>query len=246
MKNKEILSIVLAVAAIILALVAIAKPTELRVNDEQSAQITVDGEAERFVTPDTASISFTLTRKSLSLEDARTSVDERVAAILDTVKEDGIKESDVKTTNFSVRPEYDYRSGRQIFNGYRVSQTLELTIREIDTASVVVGKVGQLQVDNVSSLNFYVEDDKEIRAELREEAIKDAKQKAKALARDLGVELKEIISFSEGGGDTFYPQPVFRGIAFEEAESADFAPASLPTGENEYSSNVSITYSIGK
>jgi len=248
MKNKEmnnnVITIVLAVAAIVLAVVAISRPTELRLNQDNAAQITVSGESERFVAPDTASISFTLTRKDTNLESARTSVDARVAAILDSLDNDGIKESDVKTTNFSVRPEYDYRSGQQVFNGYRVSQTLSITIRELDTASVIVGKIGQLQVDNVSSLNFYVEDDKEIREELREEAIDDAKKKARDLARDLGVSLKEITSFSEGGGGKYYPQPVFRSASFESVET-DLAPASIPTGENEYRSNVSITYKIG-
>lgn len=247
MKNKDTLILVLAVAALVVAVIALSQPKELVVSDTQQAQITVSGESERFVAPDTASVSFTLTRKDTNLNRARESVDDRIKNILRSLKSDGIEEKDIKTTNFSVRPEYNYTQRRQVFDGYRVNQTLELTIRDIDAASVVLGKIGALEVDNVSSLRFYVEDDEEIRDELREEAIDDAKDKARALARDLGVELVEIVDFSEGGGGKYFPEPHFRSLEFAESEDqALSSPASIPTGENEYSANVSITYRISK
>ena len=222
-------------------------PDTISVSPQDQNTITIQGEAERFIAPDTARISFSMTRKNRVLSEATDSVNERIAALLAGLADFGVEKKHIKTTNYQVYPEYDYQrnNGQRTFSGYRVSQNIELKIVDLDQVSDIVSAIPLFEVDNVSGLSFYTDNDDEIREALREEAIDDAKEKARALARDLGVELDEIVGFSENGPRNYYPQQV----AYSRIESADFAedelaPASLPTGENEMRAEVSITYRI--
>ncbi len=238
-KNQYKVGLIVAVILIVILLVGTSNSEQKLVLSENQT-INVSGEAERFVVPDTASVSFTMTRSSTSLEQATESVNERIATMLDDLDEEGIDERDIKTTGYNVYPEYDYTDRGRNFIGYRVSQSLEITIRELDQANTILSKIASYQVDNVSGLNFYVEEDEEIYDQLRKEAIDDAKEKARELARDLGVSLDEIVGFNESGNNN-YPMPMYDMAV---SESSDGGRVSLPAGENRFSSNVTITYTV--
>jgi uncharacterized protein YggE len=95
----------------------------------------------------------------------------------------------------------------------------------------------------VSGLTFTIDDESALQREARKKAIDDAKTKAQQLAKDLGVSLSRIVSFSENNGS---PMPMYYradAMAMGGAMEAKSAP-SVPTGQNKISSDVSITYEI--
>ncbi len=242
-QKKNMFLLAVLVVLVLGVLLVATQEKSITVSDVQENTISITGEAERFVAPDTASISFSMTRKSKNLSEATDSVNERISGLISTLKQDGVKESDIKTTGYNVNPQYIYTDRQRQFDGYRVTQSIQVKIRDLDNVSTVVTKIGQLEVDNVSGLSFFIDDDEKIREDLREDAIKDAKKKASKLARDLGVDLENIVGFSEGGGG-YYPQQRGKTVSF--LESADFAveEASIPAGENRQQSIVTITYTI--
>jgi uncharacterized protein YggE len=83
-----------------------------------------------------------------------------------------------------------------------------------------------------------------LKMEAREEAIKDAKKQAQALAKNLGVKLKKITSFYDNS-DTMYPPYYAEGMGGAMMSKADMRTSpEIPTGENKITANVSITYEI--
>jgi len=244
-KQFNLLLIVLVVIALASLFVATRDQEIVLSQSESRNTISITGEAERFVAPDTASMSFSMTRKSTNLSEATDSVNERISSLVSSLRSDGVRESDIKTTNYSVQPQYIYNERERVFDGYRVTQSLEVKIRDLDSVSSVVSKIGELEVDNVSGLSFFVDNDEEIREELREEAIDDARAQASRLASDLGVSLSKIIGFSEGGAVKFISEPVFRTTAFAEEALFDASvPVSIPTGEDRLNARVTITYEL--
>jgi len=245
-KKTNVIAIGLAVTVLIAA--AFISNRDITVNpNAQEHTITVSAESERLVAPDTAKVSFSMTRKSTDLSQATESVNERIAQMVEALDEFGVEEKDIKTTSYSVQPEYNYvwDAVDRVFDGYRVRQTIELTIRDLDQVSPVLTQISEFEVDNVSGLSFYVDEDDEINEELREEAINKAKDKAQVLARDLGVKLDTIIRFNESGaGNPPYPVYEERMYGLGGAEDATVSNAVVPTGENKYVSRVSITYLI--
>lgn len=220
--------------------------------------IAVNGTGEVLAVPDIASFSFSVVEEGKTVRDAQDKATKKINSILDAVKAMGIEDKDIKTTGYSSYPKYDYQQtvctmqypsycppGKQVLNGYEVSQSVTVKVRNTDKAGEALTKVGELGAGNISGLDFVVDDMEKVRAEAREKAVADAKAKAKVLAKTLGVNLDTVVNFYENGDSQppiMYAMDAKMGGARVESQAVS-AP-SIPTGENKIVSNVTITYEI--
>ncbi|MEK7079990.1 MAG: SIMPL domain-containing protein [Patescibacteria group bacterium] len=216
--------------------------------------ITVSGTGTSAMVPDIAKIQFTVTESAATVADAQKAATDKTDAAIKGMKDQGIDDKDVKTVYYNVAPKYEYMnpcrpgmmcpavvSGNPKIVGYEVSQSIEVKVRDTAKAGDVLQTLGTLGVQNISGPNFTVDDDADVKSKAREEAIAQAREKAKVLAKQLGVHLGKVVNFSEGG-DMYPMYEGFKGgVAMDAAVSA--AP-SLPTGENETNVTVQITYEI--
>ena len=183
------------------------------------ATIQVTGEGEVVAMPDIGSFSFTVnesgTDASLALESSGTKVNEVIAAL----EAAGVEKKDIKTESYNLSPKYKYESRpcaigsfcpqEQIEDGFEVSQTIVVKVRDLDKAGELISLVGSKEVSNISSLQFTIDDDEALKAEARALAIAQAQAKAKVLAKNLGVSLGEMVSYYEEEG---YNQPMPYGM----------------------------------
>jgi uncharacterized protein YggE len=188
-------------------------------------------------------VSFSVTKKAPTTDVAMNSVNERMDALVNQLKSIGVEEKDIKTTSYNVYPEYSYNNGKQNFEGYRVTQSVTVVIRDLENTSKALATVNNAGVDNVSQLNFYVDDMDAINEQLRTNAINDAKEQAKKIAKDLGVSLGDVVGYDEYGDDNTEPYPVMNK-SYAMAEPTPVAEAVVPTGENQFSTNVTVIYRI--
>src|SRR3989344_3372001 len=72
-----------------------------------SNTITVSGEGEVTAVPDTATFSVTIQERARTVEAAQETATEKSNEIVDYLKEEGIEEKDIQTTDYSVYPEYE-------------------------------------------------------------------------------------------------------------------------------------------
>ncbi len=213
-------------------------------NSDMENTIAVEGTAETFAKPDTASVSFSITKKAPTTDVAMDSVNKRISELVSQLKTVGIEQKDIKTTNYDVYPDYSYNDGKQKFEGYRVTQNIKVVIRNINKASDVLATVNTAGVDNVSRLTFYVDDTDAIKGQLRSDAIKDAKEKAKKIAKDLGVSLGNVVGYDEYGNDNNMESLPMTKRSYTSENMAPVADAVVPTGENQFTSSVSVIYKI--
>lgn len=212
--------------------------------------INVNGKGEVLAVPDVATVTFGVTEEATTVASAQQKATDRANKAVDFLKTSDIDEKDIKTTYYNISPKYTYSKssdlypyGREVLVGYTVSQGFEVKIRKIDEAGQILSGIGGLGVQNVSGLNFSVDNEDELKIEARAKAIADAKTQADKLAKALGVRLVRIIYFSEGGNyPIYYGKAEVMGMGGDSASSVP-APA-IPTGENKITSNVSITYEI--
>lgn len=256
-RNARYLSVVLAMLAIFLAVKSLDAwrtywGTTLPAG---GPTISVEGKGELFVQPDIAQFSFGVEAKAKTVADAQKEVSRVANAAIDYLKKAGVAEKDIKTDNYSFYPEYDYVTsdvlcvkngicppqGKQVLSGYRVNETVNVKLRNPDKAGEVVDGLGSLAVTNVSGISFVQEDENASKESARELAIKDAKSKAEILARELGVRLVRITSFSESG---FFPYYAKAESLSAPANAGAVAPTTLPVGENKVTSTVTLVYEI--
>lgn len=215
--------------------------------------ITVQGEGEIMAVPDIGEFSFSVLAEGVDASEAQTKSAESINAILAYLSEAGVDESDVKTDNYFLNPSYRYDTvpctfgmycppSDPVIDGYEVSQTVTVKVRDLERAGELISGVGERGATNISSLRFTIDDETELKAQAREEAIVNAKEKADQLAEDLGVRIVRMTGFWEEQG-SYYPmmEKAYGGMSMDSAESV--APQ-MPTGENEIKSVVSITYEV--
>jgi uncharacterized protein YggE len=226
--------------------------------------ISVSGDGEEYAAPDMATVSFSITQESKTVSEARKTVDDKMKKIHDFLSKSGVADKDIKAT-YSLYPKYEWQEkrvecvaypcvqppGKNVLVGYEVSESVEVKIHEIDKNSDLVGTiVGGLADNGATNINgpyFSLENEDKVKADARKEAIDKAQAKAKELAGQLGVNLVRIVSFNEGSN---YPFAYgMGGTVMAKAMSADAAApmaeaANIPSGENKYTSNVTIVYEI--
>ena len=214
--------------------------------------ITFSGKGEEVAVPDVATFTFTVTEESLVVKDAQQRTTERINTALSHLKDFGIEDKNIKTIAYNIYPKYEYISpnctiygcppGRSTLSGYEVSQTIEVKVENIDDAGKILGAMGEIGVSQISGLNFTVSNEEDLVREARKKAIAEAKEKARALSADLGVQLVRIVSFYESG----YPSPYLYGAieSFGKGGDGAFLEADIPVGEDKIISEVNITYEI--
>lgn len=218
--------------------------------------ITLSGHGEVQAAPDIANISFSIHKEKKTVKEAQGEVAVIEKKTLDFLKENKVDEKDIKTTNASFYPKYEYKydrviceqyncppsNGKSVIVGYEASESIAVKIRNIDNVGKIMQGLGEFAVSDLSGPNFAIDKEDALKAEARKKAIDNAKEKAKVLAKDLSVSLGKITNFSESGN---YPAPMYAYSALESSSmSAKSAPAVIPKGENTISSDVNITYEI--
>ncbi|MEI6480553.1 MAG: SIMPL domain-containing protein [bacterium] len=226
---------------------------ELDYNKPVTNSITVSGQGEAVAIPDIATFSFSVTKEAKTSAEAQKLVTDASSKVLDAVKKDGVEDKDVKTTNYSLYPKYDYPQtvcpaiypsncppAKEVLRGYEVSQSFEVKIRSTDKVGQIVSDVTSAGVTNINGPTFGVDNEDAVIAQARNEAIANAKSKAESIAKGLGVKLVRIVNFSEN--ENGYVAPMMNSFAVGSADMKS-APQ-LPAGENKYSRTVNITYEI--
>jgi uncharacterized protein YggE len=216
--------------------------------------ITVTGEGEIYTKPDLAIETFTVKIEAKTVEKAVADNAEKMNAVIVAMKALGIEEKDLKTTDFNIYPRYEYRTDysiqteiwprpeTRVLVGYEVTQSLEVKIRDMAKVGDVIQKAVDAGANQVGGLQFTTDDPDALKSQAREEAIKQAKDKAELLAKQLGVKLTKIVNFSEGG---YYPSPMYYDSAVNAKGMGEAgATPDIQTGENKITVNVSITYEI--
>lgn len=243
--------IVLIILAVFLGVKTLDGLKDLRELNPAYNSITVSGEGEVVVVPDLATFSFTVSADADQVSEAQSAVTSKMDTILASLKDMGIEEKDIKTTDYSVYPKYSYQEiycittpcpgGRQVQDGYTASHHVSVKIRKTEDAGKALALAGEKGATNLSQLSFTTDDPQQALNDARKEAIEDAREKAEELARELNVSLVRVVSFNDNTGPSYF----YAGAMDSRAESAVALKApTLPMGENKMKVEVSVTYEI--
>ena len=256
-KVAKYLSIFVIIVSIFFAIKALTALKEYRYVGKgvyPSSVISVNGKGEILAKPDIASISFSVMESAKTAKDAQDKATKKSNDTLASIKALGVEEKDIKTLNYNIYPKYETTSApcsqfycppfKSEITGYEVSQTFEVKVRKIEKAGDVLAKIGEMGVSNVSGISFVIDDVDALKAQAKELAIKDAKEKAKELSKDLGVKIKKITSYYDNSDNMYgYGEGMGGGVMMSAKADSRVSPE-VPTGENKITANVTVTYEI--
>jgi hypothetical protein len=198
------------------------------------------GESEVAVVPDNAQVSVGIDLNRATVADAQFEVNKVMEDIIARMTALGIDKKDIKTTNYSVNPDYDFSTGRQVARGYRVNSTLRIDVKKFDQVNQVIDGATAAGATQVHGVTFTLSDEKEaeVKKQAREEAIEKAQQNAQELAGLAGMRLGKVVNVWENAGGQQPP------LMFDALKTADRAGGELNQATNVQAGTSTYHYSV--
>jgi uncharacterized protein YggE len=204
-------------------------------------EISVSGQGKVYAKPDVAVLVLGVEDRGVKVSNIVGGNTEKMNKIIADVKNSGVDEKDIQTTQYTITPEYNWTErGGRIFVGYVLTQQITVKIRDFEKVGVILDKATADGANTIGDLQFVIDNPEAVQAEARQKAIKQAKEKAQTLAKQSGLKIVKLINVSDGSS---YPQPLYGKGGGIMAESASAAPDIQP-GQMEVSSVVTLTYRV--
>ncbi len=211
--------------------------------------ITVTAQGKTTAIPDIAEVSFSVVSQGHDPQSLTTDNTKKMNTVLDFVSSQNIATSDVQTTGYNLQPNYvkDKNTQTNIINGYTLTQTATVKIRDLTAISKVLAGLAPLGVNQIGGVTFTFDDPNAYLAIARADAFSKARTKALQMANDAGTGIGTVVTVSENGTG---PQPYYyRSMTSDAAAGGGIAaPAAVPPtidpGSQDITDDVTITYAL--
>ncbi|ABS63935.1 protein of unknown function DUF541 [Parvibaculum lavamentivorans DS-1] len=208
--------------------------------------ITITGEGKAMAAPDIAYISTGVVTEGATAAEALAANTKAMAEVFAGLKDAGVAEKDMQTSQFSVYPVYEQQDPQKQeprtpkIGGYRVQNQLTVTVRDLTALGGILDKVVSLGSNQMNGISFSIDKPEPLLDEARKDAVKDALRKAKLYAGAAGISLGQIMSISENGIG-MPPQPYYAKDMMMRAEASSVPVAA---GEQTITASVNLVIAI--
>jgi hypothetical protein len=205
-------------------------------------QMTVNGTGTVRVTPDMATVNLGVTTQDKDIAQAVAANNLTAQAITDAVKGLGVAPEDVRTSYFNVspQPQYDQNGMPTGETIYWVSNTLLVTLRQVDQLGTLLQSVVNAGANSINGVSFDVSDRSQAEEQARQMALEDARNRAARMAEAAGSALGEVLYVSAGS-------PSFGPMSFTQTEGTGTGPTSavpIAPGTLDVQVSVTVTYAL--
>lgn len=217
-------------------------------SSDESRSVSVSGEATRIVSPDEVEIRFSIVTEEDTAELAGSENARIAEAVVAAIEGYG----KVETQNYNVNPVRDYgyvviddtRERDLKIQFYRASNTVLLTTTNVENVGSAIDDALGAGANDVSGLYFQLSDElrSDIRTELLSEAGANAKEKAEAMAKGLGLSVGSVKTVSEG--NVYFPSPRYFAMDAVMEDAGYGAKTPIQASDIEVTASLSVSYEI--
>lgn len=221
------------------------------VSGSTQAGIWVTGTGEVNLSPDIAILRLGVETIAPTVTESRDQAATAMDAVTASLKRNNLTDQDIQTTAFNIYPEYDYqdmvmngvRTNTRVLTGYRVRNTVVITIRDLDAVGTIIDDVVNAGGDDtrVDGIDLSIEDRRAFAIQLREAAVQSAMENARHFASLTGVTLGKLVYISEVGSG----EPILEDASFDRQVAFAAAAAAPPTTVSGGSLSLSLTVRAG-
>jgi len=177
--------------------------------DPCACKMKVEGKWSVNARPDIAVVILSVITENKQLSIAQKENSENTAAVIKSLRENGIPPVDIQTQAYNITPQYDYVEGKQVFRGYRVEHSLKVTIRDMARIGKIIDDAVENGANQVSSIVFSVSNPAAYYQLALNAAVDDAARKAHTLANKLNIAVsKAPVQIIEMGYEAGTPVPM--------------------------------------
>lgn len=184
-------------------------------------RVVVTGDALVQAQPDTAIVQIAVVTQNASASEAQAENASKSEAVVRAVKAAAGAGAEVKTSGYSLQPQYDYRdASAPRITGYIARNSVLVTMGELQKVGAVIDAATRAGANNIDSLSFTLRRDDEARGQALTNATREAVSKARLVAAALGGRLVRVVEVQEAG-TTRPPVPVYdRAVEMSMSKAA--------------------------
>lgn len=172
---------------------------------EEKSTVEVYGSANIDVKPDVAYINIGVNTENDNPSVAQKENKVKMDKIISSLKKIGLTDDELQTLNYSIRKNYRYLKDNEREEYYVVSNSLKITINDLEQIGNVIDAASDAGANNINSIQFAVLDDTSYYNEALTLAMESAKEKANSIMSTFGEvanKPKTVIEISNNYGAT--------------------------------------------
>lgn len=235
-----LIALSLALGASVTAHAAVPAPAIAQV---EGTLLNISSNAEASRVPDVATLSAGVVTQAADGNSAMRQNAQQMDKVLAAIKAAGIAERDVQTSGINLSPQYRYAENEAPkITGYQASNTVSLKVRDITRLGKVLDALAAEGANQINGPHFEIDQPEPVHDEARLAALEKAQARARTYAKALGLQVRRIVSISEGGGGNFRP------VMMRAAAAPMAADVSTPVspGETTVSVNLDVVFELGR
>ena len=199
--------------------------------------INVTGEVTRV--PDIAVITAGVVTRSPSATGAIQDAANRMQKVIVALKQAGVEDRDVQTSNVSLNPQYrDPENQSPQLVGYTASHQLTIRFRDIRSSGKILDALVSEGANQISGPSLTIDKPEAALEEARANAVQIGRAHAELYARSLGLRVVRIVSVSESGGYAAPPRPV------PMMARAEMSNTNIEPGEQKLQVSLAMTFEL--
>jgi uncharacterized protein len=207
--------------------------------------ITVTGEAEVRVVPDEVVFDLTVQTLDKNLRQAKAQTDERLKRLVELTRRYEVAPKDVQTDYIRVEPRYRGNDETRLFVGYAVRKDLVFILRDVTKAEALLSEVIESGITRVNGVSFRTSELRRHRDQARVLAVRAAREKAVALAGELGQKVGKAYSIEEDvpSGRMMAQNVSSNAVGFADGD-ASASSGTLALGQINVNARVSVRFEL--
>lgn len=209
--------------------------------DQAAPTITVSATGKATVVPDIATVDMSVVQNASTAAGAQQETSTVMNAVLDALYALEISKEDIQTSAFNTSELYDYDVSPAKVVGYQSTQTLTVKIRNTDRIASVLDAAPKKGATSVSGIRYSIDDETDLLATARAEAITKARAQARAIAAATNSSIGHMVGYSEsrGGG----AMPMYLQVS-DSMKSVESAMPTVEVGTQDVEMTVYIVYAL--
>ncbi len=250
MKRKGTIMLVVMALLVSALLVATHKGQEVIANDsigETEAVMIFTGEAEISVAPDIVYIYLGVETQEDTAREAQLKNAEAMSQVYKSLEKIGVTKKNIETTSFRVEPVREYLPKTQewVSKGYKAINQVKITLTDLDKTGEVIDAAVASGSNTVQNIIFSVKDETQWKIKALEEATKNAKAKAEAVASVLDLTITGIKYVSDRSGNTIlYAREMAKVYGGEMLAPVSKTSTPIQAGDVQIRASVEVSFTV--
>ena len=171
-------------------------PETIQVQNTEAQVISVSCRESVKVVPDMAEIVYSVYSQASDAETCRTQNSSDLNRVLELLKQQGVEDKSIQTSNYGMNPMYDWQNGKTI-TGYEMTTRVTVSDIPMDSVGKLLSDSVDAGINTIESVSYFSSEYENAYQEALTKAVEAARKKAQTMAEAGGCKLGKIVAIQE-------------------------------------------------